>query len=107
MRCAWRRGAGRIAGMVLPIVQRELRVAARRKGTHWARFLAAAWAMVIVLFLLLGDLFARRPQEAGHILFCILSGTALTFCILAGMFLSTGSRRGATIADLAIPRQRL
>src|SRR5262245_16570315 len=76
--------------MVLPIVERELRVAARKRSTHWARFSAAAVAMVIVFFLLLGDL-ATRPRTAGQALFCVLSATLLLFCALAGVFLSAGS----------------
>ena len=36
----------------LPIVERELRVAARRPGTYWTRWFAAVGMMVVWLLLL-------------------------------------------------------
>src|SRR5262245_51759058 len=76
--------------MLLPVVERELRVAARRPATHWARFAGAAMAMLIVLFLLLNDLNSRGPHSIGKNLFLVLSVLTLVFCALAGVFLSAG-----------------
>src|SRR5579859_7488820 len=79
----------------LPIVGRELRVAARRKSTHrirlWTTF---GGAMVNVFFLLL--MFARARliggfggfSNAGGILFGILAWYVFGMCLLAGIFLA-------------------
>lgn len=67
----------------LPIVERELRVTARRRGTYWWRsgmallvLLASAW-----ILLLSRD---QPPNEIGPILFYVLSGGALAVCIFSG-----------------------
>ncbi len=68
----------------LPIVARELRVAARRRSTYWLRSGAA------LLVLMLGTwvfLMAERevPREIGIILFGILAGSAVLYCLLSGV----------------------
>jgi ABC-type transport system involved in multi-copper enzyme maturation permease subunit len=69
----------------LPIVERELRVAARRRGTYWLRTLSALFAIAIfgwLLLLLLHDHFL--PAEQGRYLFRTLFGGAFLYCLLAG-----------------------
>ncbi len=46
---------------LLPLVERELRVAARRKGTYWTRFGAVLGVLVVWLFLVAG-----RKGERGQ-----------------------------------------
>src|SRR5882724_10337714 len=69
----------------LPIVARELRVAARRRGTYWSRLGAAlaglavgAWVMLIPEL--------RSPQRLGIYLFVALSVIAYVHSLLAGLF---------------------
>src|ERR1039457_2698297 len=70
----------------LPIVERELRVAARRRGTYWLRFWLVLGALAI-WFLLLGTGQASRV-EMGKILFVAIGVIALGFCLFAGVFLT-------------------
>jgi hypothetical protein len=71
----------------LPIVERELRVAARRPATHWMRFLAVLTALGTWVLLLLS---ARNATAArlGHELFTALGVLALGGCLLVGVFLT-------------------
>lgn len=67
----------------LPIVQRELRVAARRRGTFRARIAMAVTSVLVggaILFLAV----AAPPQKAGLFVFQVLTGLALVYCLLAG-----------------------
>src|SRR5437016_11967975 len=70
----------------LPIVERELRVAARRRGTYLLRFLLALVALVFWFLLLVS---ARSSSaEKGQILFTAIGIIALGFSLLAGVFLT-------------------
>lgn len=71
----------------LPIVERELRVAARRPGTYWTRWLAALGMMVVWLLLFAVN---RRVSaaELSKTLFVALGVLALGFCLFAGVFLT-------------------
>ena len=71
--------------IVLPIVERELRVASRRAGTYWSRLVAALAAMALLVYLLvvLGKFFA--PVAAGASMFRALSNLALVWALLAGV----------------------
>src|SRR6266480_6365851 len=70
----------------LPIVERELRVAARRRGTYLLRFLLALVALVFWFLLLVS---ARSSSaEKGQILFMAIGIIALGFSLLAGVFLT-------------------
>jgi len=73
----------------LPIVERELRVAARRKGTHWLWLSAALLAMAAVFIVVLGSQRSASPQSLGKWVFHIVSGMAFTFGLLAGVFLTS------------------
>src|SRR5882762_353877 len=68
----------------LPIVERELRVASRRRGTYWNRTLAASVGIGITAVLLL--LATREPtKEIGKILFSVLSGLFFLSSFLSGI----------------------
>jgi len=72
---------------VLPIVGRELRVAARRSGTFWLRTLTAAGviaASLVILLLTRGE----SPREAGQVLFAVLTGGLLVYCLFVGVRLT-------------------
>src|SRR4026209_2868780 len=68
----------------LPIVRRELSVAARRWGTFWLRsgvalgvIAAATW-----IFLISRN---ESQREIGQIIFYVLTGASLAYCLLAGL----------------------
>jgi ABC-type transport system involved in multi-copper enzyme maturation permease subunit len=68
----------------LPIVTRELRVAARRRATYWTRTIAAM-AVILAgawLFLMMQD----QPQAMlAMTLFCILTGSAVLYALFSGV----------------------
>jgi ABC-type transport system involved in multi-copper enzyme maturation permease subunit len=69
---------------VLPIVERELRVAARRPGTYWGRAGAALVALAIMAFIFLSSTHAPARQ-LGQALFITLSVIFLGVSLLAGV----------------------
>jgi ABC-type transport system involved in multi-copper enzyme maturation permease subunit len=72
----------------LPIVERELRVAARRKSTRRVRVWTTVAAILVVgLFLLVGPVF--RGAGIGGLLFQIITGYAFGLCGLAGVFVTS------------------
>jgi ABC-type transport system involved in cytochrome c biogenesis permease component len=73
---------------LLPIVERELRVASRRKSTYRIRSWTAAAAMLSFgsLITFLGALV--KPDVAGRNLFTILTDCTFALCLLAGVFLT-------------------
>ena len=82
----------------LPIVERELRIVARRSGTYWVRFFAALTAMVIALLVASSMSFWSGPRIAKEV-FGFLSGIIMAYCLFAGMFqtadcLSSEKREG-------------
>jgi ABC-type transport system involved in cytochrome c biogenesis permease component len=74
----------------LPIVGRELAVAARRAGTYWLRFWAAAGALGVFFILRLGR---ANPATIppGRDIFNALGVATLVFSMLAGVFLTADS----------------
>src|SRR5256714_2166981 len=71
----------------LPIVERELRVSARRRSTYWLRFFLVLGALVLWFFLFVSSgNFAVSPR--GKMLFVALGFLALGFGLLAGIFLT-------------------
>ena len=68
----------------LPIVDRELRVAARRGGTYWMRMGAALVGVVLIVWVWLMML-RRSPRETGLVVFIALSIFACVYCLLAGL----------------------
>jgi ABC-type transport system involved in multi-copper enzyme maturation permease subunit len=80
----------------LPIVDRELRVAARRKGTYWSRVGAAALAVFLLAMVLAISEMGRRGGggfggQLGIILFSIFSWLSFAFVSAAGVFLTSDS----------------
>jgi len=71
----------------LPIVERELRVAARRRSTYRTRFFAAGSMMAVWLFLL-GINHSAPAARLASILFIALGVLALGFAMFAGVFLT-------------------
>ena len=72
----------------LPIVERELRVAARRPATHWTRFFAAFATMSIWLLLALSTPQSVPVPQLSRNLFIAIGLLAFGFCTLAGVFLT-------------------
>jgi ABC-type transport system involved in cytochrome c biogenesis permease component len=73
----------------LPIVERELRVAARKKGTHWLWFSAGLVAMTAAFMVLVGGQVSTAPQSLGRWVFSVISALAFAFSLLAGVFLTS------------------
>jgi ABC-type transport system involved in multi-copper enzyme maturation permease subunit len=69
----------------LPIVARELRVASRRSGTFWVRSGAALAILVIGTWYFL-MYSGQPPQEIAMGLFWILTGSAVFYCLLSGVW---------------------
>jgi ABC-type transport system involved in cytochrome c biogenesis permease component len=69
---------------VLPIVARELRVAARRRGTYWSRVMMAVAAIIIgvVLYFSFAEVTSR---ELGVRLFYFVAGLAFLYCLATGI----------------------
>ena len=67
----------------LPIVARELRVAARRRGTYVTRFVIAVGALVLCGFIFLMEMNAR-PQALSQFIFRGLSVLTLLYCLASG-----------------------
>ena len=88
----------------LPIVERELRVAARRKGTHWLWVGAAAAASAIFYLLLISMEAAGRTQQFGGSIFTCVSILGFVFTLLSGVFLTAdclcSERRDGTLGLL-------
>src|SRR5260221_4615818 len=68
----------------LPIVSRELRVASRRSGTYWLRTLAALAVVIIGTWFFL-MMRTEQSQEIAMVLFGILTGSAVLYCLLSGV----------------------
>ena len=67
----------------LPIVERELRVASRRRSTYRLRFWLALLALTVWFILLLTS---RGSVERGKMLFIAVGVLAFAFSLLVGMF---------------------
>lgn len=68
----------------LPIVERELRVAARRAGTYWGRAAAALVALAVMAFIFL-TFTHLPPRNLGQALFVTLSILFLGVALLSGI----------------------
>lgn len=69
----------------LPIVERELRIAARLSATYRNRSLAAGAVMLVALVALPFSIIARSPSTRGASMFRILSFLAMLYCVLEGV----------------------
>src|SRR5881409_507910 len=73
----------------LPVVDRELRVAARRRGTYWTRLLfAVVCAGIVGLVLMFAWAMRGGTSGIGAGLFHFLTLIALGFSAFAGVFLT-------------------
>jgi hypothetical protein len=75
----------------LPIVERELRVAARKRSTFWVRIIAALVALVIGGgFLVMSTMaFGLGSASLGRGLFATLTWLGLAACLSAGLFFTS------------------
>src|SRR5712671_739338 len=73
---------------LLPIVERELRVAARRRTTYALRLLAAAAALAVTLWLCLLPVPGQPLTALGKSLFTSLSIMAFAYSLLIGPFIT-------------------
>src|SRR6266581_1518256 len=67
----------------LPIVGRELRVAARRGGTYWTRSLAAGAAVLVGMWFF-GFSFGTTPPHVSYFIFIGISAVGLLYALVAG-----------------------
>jgi ABC-type transport system involved in multi-copper enzyme maturation permease subunit len=72
----------------LPIVDRELRVAARRKSTYRMRTWTVVVALVVGCFSLFPVMLMRGPGGVGKPFYTTLTGFAFGLCLLAGALLT-------------------
>src|SRR5205823_1684317 len=72
---------------LLPVVDRELRVAARKAATHWMR-LGAALAAILVWFICFWSNSSSSPSALGHSLFVSVAILLVGGCIGAGPFIT-------------------
>src|SRR6266540_1522393 len=72
----------------LPIVDRELRVSARRQSTYGLRLLAALAAGVVTVWLCSLPTPGQPPTALGRTLFSGVSIMAFAYCLLIGPFLT-------------------
>jgi len=69
---------------VLPIVARELRVAARRRSTYWLRTGSALTLIIIGTWFFL--MMQHQPsQQIAKVLFGILTGISVLYCLFSGI----------------------
>jgi ABC-type transport system involved in cytochrome c biogenesis permease component len=71
----------------LPVVERELRVAARRRGTYWSRLSAAFAGWAVAAWILAAA--NNGSAQNGAVVFRILAGLVFAYTALAGL-LATG-----------------
>lgn len=74
----------------LPIVERELRVAARRRGTYWNRLYVALLAIALGAWMMFVMRYQTGPQLSLS-MFGTLSGLAFLYCLVAGVQLTSDS----------------
>jgi len=72
----------------LPIVQRELRAAARRKSTFRLRWWTTLVALTVAAFALVGFWVSRSRASYGNPVFDLLTGYAFGLSLLAGVLLT-------------------
>ena len=74
--------------IILPIVERELRTAARRPLVHAARIVAATIACGITTWLLVGASARLPPERVGAALFAALATVGFFASLVAGVLLT-------------------
>ena len=81
-------GNGRIAGVMtfLPVVERELRVAARKHGTYWGRMLAAVAGVGVAAWSLVAS---GGGTQVGAVVFETLSAIIFIYCAVSGVLFTS------------------
>ncbi len=74
--------------VIMPIIERELRVAGRRGKTYWLRVAAALVAATVCAWVVLGLGRTQQPAVLGSTLFSYLCVLAFAFCLLIGPFIT-------------------
>ena len=69
----------------LPVVDRELRLRARRPGTYLVRAAAAGVAILLFSGVAVMQRITGGGQLPGSLLFAILSWTAFVYCLVEGV----------------------
>src|SRR2546422_6723684 len=75
----------------LPVVEREPRMAARRRSTYGLRLLVALAAFSLTLWICTLPARGQPPTELGKSLFAVLTIMSFAYCLLIGPFLTTDS----------------
>src|SRR5213594_3656371 len=75
----------------LPVVERELRMAARRRSTYGLRLRVALAAFSLTFWICTLPARGQPPAELGKSLFAVLTIMAYAYCLLIGPFLTTDS----------------
>ena len=68
---------------LLPIVDRELRVAARQRATYWSRFFAACLIIVVSVWMMLA-MWSQPSATVAKALFGTQSAMLFIYCLGAG-----------------------
>ena len=88
----------------LPIVDRELRTAARHSYTYWSRSQAALLALVPTVFLLYVPMGAAPPAQQGASIFQVLTYIAVFYTIMSALRLTadcvSSEKRDGTLGFL-------
>lgn len=88
----------------LPVVERELRVAARRPHTYWTRFLTVVGAVALLIWIWGWLMIDQPPHQQGLMLFQVIAGLAFVYTFLAGISITADSlseeRREGTLGLL-------
>src|SRR5580698_6968340 len=69
----------------LPIVERELRVAARLPATYRNRVIVAGLFVIVAFFVLTFGTLATNPGGMGWSIFWFLAYVVLAFCLIEGV----------------------
>jgi len=95
---------------ILPIVSRELRVAARRNKTYWLRVAAAAAALLVCAWLCYGVGMQQPAVNLGKSVFSSLTILAFAYCLLVAPFVTADSvseeKRDGTLGLLFLTELR-
>lgn len=75
----------------LPVVERELRVASRRRNTYWTRFAAALIGIGVCAWIWIFTSDNLSQTDRSRNLFSCIAFVAFCYCILAGVFVTADS----------------
>src|SRR6185503_12548267 len=94
----------------LPIIERELRAASRRKGTYRVRWWTTLIATLVTLICFSYVSSRNLPVGITNPLFSVLAGCAFILCLFSGVFLTSDSlseeKRAGTLGLLFLSRLR-